>query len=291
MTSPYFNKFPIIQYANTMVRNITERTRILHNHLVNPDAYFPYTLPDHMRADLLANQLYQDSFMDWILYLNNNVMDPYYDWHLSDNEFYATINDKYGSIPVAIQKIAYYRTAWPEDQNSEQISVDVWTSTIPKSWRKYYEAKTDDDGHVQSYIRSFLDWRMNTNQILQWEITMTDANTTFAQGNLVQVVTGGNVVGQAQVIAANSSVLTAQHTFGNTASPNGLQDMFNVDVTASITDVTYLANNISLEEAVFWEPVSYYDMEEEQNAYKRFVAVIDPSTATQLSNQLNVLLR
>ena len=291
MSEFYFNKFPIISYANTVVRNISERTKILHNRLLNPDLFFPFELQEHMRADLLANRLYNDSFMDWVLYLNNNVYDPYYDWHLSDREFHSTIRDKYGSIPVAIQKIAYFRTAWPDSDNSDRLSVDTYKYTIPKSWQKYYQPKMDDYGAIQYYYKSFLDWRMHTNQMLQWNVSMTTPNTVFAQGNLVQVISGGNVVGQAQVITANSTLVTAQHTFGNTASPNGLQDMFNTTITATISTTKYLANNISLEEGVFWEPVSFYDMEEEANAYKRFVSVIDGGTALQLSTQMNRLLR
>ncbi len=290
MSEFYFNKFQIINYANTAVRNISERTRILHNRLINPDTYFPAELSEHLRADLLANRLYNDPFLEWVLWLNNNVIDPYYDWHLSDEEFFASLRDKYGSIPVAIQKIAYYRTAWPQDTTTDKLSVDTYKFTIPKSWQKYYQPKMDDFGNVEHYYKSFLDWRMHTNQMLQWNISMSHANTVFAQSNLVQVVTGGNVIGQAQVISANSSVVIAQHTFGNTSSPNGLQDMFDTSITATISNTKYLANNISLEEGVFWEPVSFYDMEEEANAYKRYVAVIDQGTALQLSTQMNRLL-
>jgi hypothetical protein len=289
MTQYYFSKFPVISYANNLVRNISERVSILHTQLVDPNNYYPLEIKDATRADSLAQAIYQDPYMDWLLYINNNVLDPYYQWHLNVDEFTAYIQDKYGSLEFAQQQISYYRVAWPIDP-TQTISVGAFNNTIPKLWQKYFQPVTDDYGNVINYVQAFLDWRVNTNQLLEWNITMSTPGTSFAVGNVVQIVVASNVVGQAQVVEANSTVIVAQHSSGNTNSPAGLQDMFNPGITATISNTNILSTNISPAESVFWEGLTMYDMEDEINTKRRFVSVIDPGIAMQVSSTITGLL-
>jgi hypothetical protein len=115
---------------------------------------------------------------------------------------------------------------------------------------------------------------------------MTTANTIFAQGNVVQTTSGGNVVGQAQVVMANSTVVIAQHTSGNTSSPAGIQDMFNPNITAVTSNTIILQTNINTNEAAYWEAATYYIIEEEWNATKTVVDVIDNNIAMQVSQTI-----
>src|ERR1700691_1074499 len=94
----YFTKFGQIVYGGYTCVNITERTALIHNKIIDPDQYTPVTIDDKMRPDTLAYQAYNDAFMDWEIWLNNNVMDPYFDWHLNDEEFQWYIIDKYGDL-------------------------------------------------------------------------------------------------------------------------------------------------------------------------------------------------
>jgi hypothetical protein len=283
MNETYFSKMPIITYANTNTRNITERAKIVHTRLVDPNNYYNIEIGDAMyRADVLAYNLYSDSYMDWMMWLNNGVVDPYYSWYLNPNEFSAHITDVYGSMPFAQQKVAYYRTAWPTD-NTVRISVSDFQYSLPSAWKKYFQPIYDDYGNILYYTQAYYDWRMSTNQMLQWDIEMTYANTTFATGNVVQVVYGGEVTGQGQIVQANSTVVIAQHISGNTAAPGGLVDAFNNNVSATFSNTTILQTNIPLTEAVFWEGVTYYILEDEANTLRKFISVIDNGIALQVS--------
>ena len=285
MAETYFSKMPIISYANTQVRNITERAKIVHSRLVGVNNYTPSELGDDTRADVVAWNIYGDPYMDWLLWLNNNIMDPYYGWHLNEDEFQAHINDTYGSEPIADQLIAYYRTVWPTDTTA-RVPVSDYLYHIPGSWKKYYQPIFDNNGNVMYYQQAYLDWRMSTNQMLQWNVTMVGNSAPFVANTTVSVVQGGNVVGQAQIYQANSSVVYAQHTSGNTAAPNGLVNMFNANQTATFSNTTILSQNISPEEARFWEPCTYYMAEDERNTLKKYIYILDPATAMQVSTAL-----
>jgi hypothetical protein len=278
----YFTLMPIIAYANTNVRNITKRSTVVHSRLLDANDFYPLELQNGLagRADVVADALYGDSYLDWSFWLNNNIVDPYYQWQLSDDEFQTHINDVYGSVPVAEQTIAYWRTAWPD--GVVKIPVSDFLYNIPAAWKPYYQPIYDNNGNIMYYAQAYLNWRMNTNQILEWTVEMTEANTVFAVGNVVQVVVGGNVTGSGQVVESNSTIVIVQHTQGNTGPPGGLQDMFNTNITATFTNTNIIQTNIGDDIDVFWEPVSNYTLEEERNAYRHFISVVDPTVVLQM---------
>lgn len=288
MNDTYFSNMPIISYANVNIRNISERVKIIHSRLIDPGNYYPVEIGDNVRPDILAYRLYDDSYYDWLIWLNNNIVDPQYQWRLDDFDFKQHINDVYGSIPIAQQTFAYWRTAWPN--GVVRISVADFNFNIPGLWKKYYQPIFDDYGNILYYAQAYLDWRMNTNEIIQFNIAMTNNVAPFAVGNAISITSGGLVVGQCQVVECNSTVLIAEHVTGNTASPGGLQDLFANTITATYSNNVILQTNISLNEIVFWEPVSYYMMEEEANAHRKFVSAVEPNIAAQLANKIQTEL-
>ena len=109
MSEKYFAKFPLISYNGTPVVNITERAVVRDNPSKNAYIYYPFDLQNDERPDQLADQYLNDEYMDWIIYLTNGILDPYYDWYMSDYEFAAFIKGKYGSLQAAQTKIKCWR--------------------------------------------------------------------------------------------------------------------------------------------------------------------------------------
>jgi hypothetical protein len=96
--SRYFTNFPIIEYRGKQIRNITNRSKIRENILSDPYIYLPYTIADGEKPETVA-QLYYGSVEDtWIVLLANDMVDPYYDWPLSDEEFDQYFIDKYSEF-------------------------------------------------------------------------------------------------------------------------------------------------------------------------------------------------
>ena len=82
----YFDKFPIITYSNNSVVDITKRVALLDRVSRNPYVFYPFDLSGQERADQLSNRYYEDSYKSWVFYLSNKIMDPYYEWYLSEAE-------------------------------------------------------------------------------------------------------------------------------------------------------------------------------------------------------------
>ena len=128
MPERYFQKFQLINYANTIAVNITQRSVVLNSVYSNPSLYYLYNIKPHERPDTIADEYYQDQYMSWILYLTNKMVDPYYDWNLDQDTFDAFIIKKYGSYENASSKITYFRNNWYTQP--QQLSVSQYTNIV-----------------------------------------------------------------------------------------------------------------------------------------------------------------
>ena len=111
----YFRPFPKIQYdlkknkLPLLLTNVTARYKI-RDVLKNKVAiYYDYVVKDSDRPDLIAFKYYGDETLDWLIFLCNNMMDPYYDWPLDYRKFTAYMKSLYGSVDVAKSTVFEYR--------------------------------------------------------------------------------------------------------------------------------------------------------------------------------------
>ena len=105
----YFSDFPQIEYQAKIARSIMARPRIASSLLSNPAAIYSYTVNNDLRPDQVAHLYYGDSELLWLIFLANNIVDPYYGWPLTQNTFQDFIISKYGTIATAKSTIKHYR--------------------------------------------------------------------------------------------------------------------------------------------------------------------------------------
>ena len=91
MAEKYFEKFPIVTYANNQAIDITERVIFTDNTLKNPYVFYTYDINHYERPDQFAYRYYGDQYYSWLLYLSNNITDPYYDWYIREDELNSLI--------------------------------------------------------------------------------------------------------------------------------------------------------------------------------------------------------
>ena len=66
-------------------------------------------MEDGERADITAFRAYEDYTLDWLIYLTNDIIDPMFDWPLSQITLEKYIAKKYGSISTAQATVHEYR--------------------------------------------------------------------------------------------------------------------------------------------------------------------------------------
>ena len=111
----YFEDFPKVSYdikKNGKVENVTNimlryKFNAIIKNFVSP--YYDYTIQDGDRADIVAFNEYDDYTLDWLIYMVNDIIDPNFDWPLSQRTLQKYISEKYGSIPTSQATIHEYR--------------------------------------------------------------------------------------------------------------------------------------------------------------------------------------
>jgi hypothetical protein len=93
----YFNKFPVIQYQDKVVRDITRRVNFMKSTIASPFVFLPYTIEDDMKPEDVAYYYYGSTDYTWLVYLANNIIDPYHQWPLSQENFHKYLIEKYAT--------------------------------------------------------------------------------------------------------------------------------------------------------------------------------------------------
>ena len=113
--SQYFGYFPKVKYSISEDKNVTEsvtnifkRYAILRDILSNGSSYVLYEIEDTETPELLAEKVYNDAGAAWIILYANQIIDPQFDWPLSDVNFKKYIIEKYGSISNAATTYHHY---------------------------------------------------------------------------------------------------------------------------------------------------------------------------------------
>lgn len=91
----YFENFPIIEYQGRKVRDITRRNMFIKNVSTNPYLFLPYTVKEGERAEDIAEFYYGSVDYVWLVYLANNIIDPYHQWPMDVKTFNNYLIEKY----------------------------------------------------------------------------------------------------------------------------------------------------------------------------------------------------
>lgn len=111
--SKYFDNFPTIIYGGVEVRDITRRKKFMQNNLNNPFVFLPYTIKDNYRPEDISYYYYGSVDYTWLVLLANNIIDPYTQWPLSDDNFDKMLMTKYAERSG---RTGYSVIDWAQDE-------------------------------------------------------------------------------------------------------------------------------------------------------------------------------
>lgn len=95
MATKYFENFPIVEYDGQKIRDISRRNTFIKNVTTNPFAFQPYTVHEGERPEDIAQFYYGSTDYTWVVYLSNNIVDPYHEWPKATEDFNNYLIDKY----------------------------------------------------------------------------------------------------------------------------------------------------------------------------------------------------
>ena len=123
----YFKNFPLIPYDSLgdgevkIVTNLLRRVAVRQKIKTNTLLYDTYDVKQGETPESIADKLYGDPELHWIVLMVNNVTDRYHDWPMSTPQFLAFVRDKY-SDPNATH---HYEIA--QSSGDETIKINIGT--------------------------------------------------------------------------------------------------------------------------------------------------------------------
>jgi len=294
MASNYFENFPDVIYNGQRCKDITRRSIIRSGNTTSPYSFYPFVLSESLRADHISEYYYEDSSLDWLVLLSNEIIDPYFGWYNTEEQLEESINEKCGSLAIAQQKILYYRNNWPED--SVQITPSYYSTNLAKNLRKYYVPVYGARLDIIAYKRKEEDIVQNTNQIIEYQISANNGNFAFEIGELVDIKVSGTdtKIGNGEIITANSTIFRIKNVAGNTIANSSLQKDFigkNSGANLTSNNSLVLFENISNTELVFYSPVTYYDYEVELNESRKNLSLIGDGVQDLFINEFETQMK
>lgn len=276
----YFDNHPTIEYANNTVRNIMSRVKFSQETLNNDFVLFPYTVEEGERADTLAYKYYNNSKYAWLVWMSNDIVDPYYEFPQTTTDFNSTIKAKYGTIEKAQRVIVGFKTNWEDDFST--IAAGQYNS-LPATSRKYWTPEFDVNFNIFGYVRSKMDLFSSTNQIIELTI---DAAKNFVEGEIIEV----DATNYATIVAASGTTVIAQHVIGAIAQSDTITGTIS-GLTATISAVQVAQQVLPLSEYVYWKTVTAYDYHEQialdRRNIKLLSSVFKSNAEQQMFNLLN----
>lgn len=285
----YFRKFPITIYNDIPSLNIMRRVDFNKNVKNFLSAFYTFEMPEGTRPETLAFDYYDDVDLDWLIYMTNDVVDPYFDMPLNQDDFTANIKKKYGSEENARKKVFVYRNNYRGD---DQIIAQGAYDSLVGERKKYWEPIFNQLGII-GYQRTKTEMYASTNRIISYSYSST-ASTPFTKGEIVRF-TSGSSSGIATVATSDTTYIALQHITGDwsemTSNFDVTGDTSGVTINFDYETYTLIKDVIPSVEQVYFSPYYYYDYEFELNEQKRNVYLVDSDYANRVNKQLDDLLK
>lgn len=121
----YFNELPNLEVVSrfpnqssnqdyTTIKNLWRRAKLREDIANAITAFNYYQIKEGERPDQIAEKVYGDAELDWVILITNNITNVNNEWPLDNESFYNYLLDKYGS-ETAIQDIHHTETVEQRD--------------------------------------------------------------------------------------------------------------------------------------------------------------------------------
>jgi len=167
----YFANFPLIVYdsvgdgnfkiVTNLLKRVAMRTKVRTNTLL----YDTYDVKEGETPEMIADKLYDDSELHWVILFVNNITDRYHQWPMNFGQFNTFIADKYSNIDA----VHHYEVSQTSGDTS--IKIDIGTDTTGYSEadlttvtnREFEEERQDklrqirllDRAYIEQFVEEF----------------------------------------------------------------------------------------------------------------------------------------
>ena len=144
MAKPYFRQVPNLEYVSRTaesqaisdyipVKNLFKKGKLREDIFGNLNFFTKYKIVGDERPDNVAYKTYNDSTLDWVVLLSNNILNIQTEWPLTQVVFDKVMLEKYGSYENLYSGIHHYETV--EVKNSAGATLLKEGTILPNTWK------------------------------------------------------------------------------------------------------------------------------------------------------------
>jgi len=129
--SDYFRRIPNFEYVSRLpnakisdyihVKNLFKKGKLREDIFQNLAFFTKYQIQGNDRPDNVAFKVYNNSNLDWVVLLCNNIINVQSEWPMPQDDFERYVLDKYGDYETLYSGIHHYETV--EIKNSQGVTV------------------------------------------------------------------------------------------------------------------------------------------------------------------------
>ena len=150
--SSYFQRVPDFNYVSRLpdskigdyvrVKNLFKKGKLREDIFQNVAFFEKYKIVGDDRPDNVAFEVYDDSSLDWVILLSNNILNIQSEWPLPQTDFDRFVLDKYGDYDTLYNGIHHYETI--EIKNTQGVTIVPAGLQVDSSYSvSYYDFFTD----------------------------------------------------------------------------------------------------------------------------------------------------
>lgn len=125
----YFREVPDLDYVSPLenrngsqdfikAKNLFRRVKLRDDIKGIVELYHEYQIEGNDRPDVVAQKVYDNAELDWVILVTNNIINVRNEWPLSDRDLRTFVSEKYGT---ALNEVRYYETTQVKDSNNRLI--------------------------------------------------------------------------------------------------------------------------------------------------------------------------
>lgn len=294
----YFSYFPKINYTlendntnNQFVVNIFARSKFLREIADKSAAYYEYSIQDGETPEIIAEKLYGDPTRNWIVLLFNKIINPYYEFPMSNDTFEQFILSKYGqSIGESQNTIHHYEL---EVERSTYIKgFKTYTNTDKYTINEY--TANYDSGKITERTLPAVNGSLEIDYVVvnmqeKTKVTLTGFITTY-ENNLT--VSGSGTLFLSQVAVGDILFINGEQRYvtevvSNTELKIRRQAGENISVTAQVMQ----RSNEIREEITRINAISNFTYEYDVNESRRKIQLLDRQYVVRVEDEFRKLMK
>lgn len=285
----------------TVVKNFFRRGQIVPSIFTNLAYFEDYQIEGDERADQVANKVYADSTLDWVVFLSNNIINTQEEWPLPSYVFDKIMLQKYGSYEQLYSGIHHYQTR--EISNSLGIKMLPGNIRVSSTWKtngnfievinsKINTLTSDGTTATVSLVDGIVGLEVGT-QITIINVTESEYNGQFIISNILQEDNGTveSFEFTLNEIPANPNPILA--------NPRVEEVHFTLAENSSFTANSYyyeffdegLGYTVHVPKSTFVESITNYDYEIEKEEKKRGIYILKPAYLGILFEDIENIMR